>query len=166
MASGKKHSARKKKNPLAVFFKTLIIFLCVAGIALYGYGKAKAAVEKRIAKEVVNSVFRQISESSETAVSADTGTGDSASEDSSQSETVTQNVSQAEDFYESMDTQDQETVETIVSNHTEINAETISQVTEYVNSGDTAALKEYASNQLSEEEQEQLKELYLKYAGQ
>lgn len=70
----------------------------------------------------------------------------------------------ASDIYESMDSEDQEAVKSIVEEH--LDQETISEATSYLTSGDTAGLKEYVKENLSEEEKQEVQDLYEKYKDQ
>lgn len=65
-------------------------------------------------------------------------------------------------FLENMSEEDKETVSEIISEHTD--AETVSEVIGYVNSGDKESLIEYATQNLSPEEISTLMELYGKYS--
>lgn len=66
-----------------------------------------------------------------------------------------------EELLNYMDEEDQELIEDIVNNHISVN--TISDVFSYIADGDIAGLKKYAKNSLTDDELEQLKEIYEKY---
>ncbi|MBP7348450.1 MAG: hypothetical protein KA965_07190 [Butyrivibrio sp.] len=78
------------------------------------------------------------------------------------SESSLSNGKSAREVYQSMSTQDQKKIQTIVDDH--LDSQTASKVQQYITKGDTQGLKEYAQNSLTTEERAQLKELYEKYA--
>ena len=61
-----------------------------------------------------------------------------------------------------MSDEDKEVVTEIIENH--IDAETATEIMEYVNNGDKAALMEYAGENLSADEMMELMEMYGKYS--
>ena len=72
-------------------------------------------------------------------------------------------ASKAQEVYNNMSEEDKKVVKDMIEEHAD--AETVQQAMEYYQDGDTEALKEMAVNEFSEEEIEQIKELYLKYAN-
>ena len=65
------------------------------------------------------------------------------------------------EIYESMSEEDKDTVTEIIANNVSIDS--VSEVQSYVNSGDTNGLMEYAKDNLSEEEVQELTEIMSKY---
>lgn len=61
----------------------------------------------------------------------------------------------------SMDEEDQETLNTIISEH--LDSDTVSDITSYVANGDMDGAAQYAQDNLSEEDRSQLEGLYDKY---
>ena len=128
---------RKKKHTfIGTVIKTVFILAAVIIVCYAGYGIAKKKVEQKAAQMIVT----QLAESDTS------GNSDAAD---------------AQKVYNSMSTEDQEKVQKIVDDH--LNAGTASKVKEYIQNGDTQALKEYTEENLSEDEKSQLTELYDKY---
>lgn len=71
---------------------------------------------------------------------------------------------QIKEIYETLPEEDRQTVESIVEEH--INAQTAAEVTTYLQNRDKEGLKQYAEETLSEEELQELKQLYDKYKDQ
>ncbi len=67
----------------------------------------------------------------------------------------------AQEILDAMSDTDRETVDQIITHH--MSAETMKEATSYITSGDTAGLKQYAKDTLTESEMEQIRELYNKY---
>lgn len=76
---------------------------------------------------------------------------------------LTENVS-AQEILDSMSEDDQKVVEQIMSDN--ISPETVAKASSYLASGDTQGLKDYAKETLSDEELQQIKDLYQKYKNQ
>lgn len=70
--------------------------------------------------------------------------------------------SKAAEIYDSMSEEDKEVVKDMIEEHAD--PATVQKAVDLYQDGDTEALKEMAVNEFSEEEIEQLKELYKKYA--
>ena len=126
---------RKKRSAAGVFLKTLVIVLVIAGILFYAKGFVKQKVEDKVAETVVDQI-----------ATSDVSLPDGGS---------------AGKIYSSMSTEDQEKVKKIVDNH--MNTEAASKVQQFVTSGDKEGLKQYAQESLTQEEQDELQELYNKY---
>lgn len=71
---------------------------------------------------------------------------------------------QAQQILNSMSDEDRQTVTNIVSNH--MDAQTVSQAQQYVKDRDLSGAKQFAENELSQSEQDELKEIARKYADQ
>ena len=71
---------------------------------------------------------------------------------------------QIKEIYETLPEEDRQTVESIVGEH--INAQTAAEVTTYLQNRDKEGLKQYAEETFSEEELQELKQLYDKYKDQ
>jgi flagellar basal body-associated protein FliL len=69
--------------------------------------------------------------------------------------------SEAEDILNNMSDSDRNTVERIIKNHAD--SKSVSKALKYISSGDTEGLREYASTQLTDEEMQELEEIYAKY---
>ena len=70
----------------------------------------------------------------------------------------------AQEILDAMSDTDRATVDQIITNH--MSADTMTEASSYITSGDTAGLKQYAKDTLTASELEQIKELYNKYKGQ
>lgn len=71
---------------------------------------------------------------------------------------------QAQQILNSMSDEDRQTVTDIVSNH--MDAQTISEAQQYVKDRDLSGAKQFAESELSQTEQDELKEIARKYADQ
>ena len=67
----------------------------------------------------------------------------------------------AKEIYESMSEEDKDAVTEIIANN--VSLDSVSEVQSYVNSGDASGLMDYAEENLSEEELEELKDIMSKY---
>ena len=72
-------------------------------------------------------------------------------------------ASQATELYNSMDEEDKEVVQDMIEEHAD--AETVQKAVDLYKNGDTAALKDMAQSELSDEEINELKDLYQKYVN-
>ena len=70
----------------------------------------------------------------------------------------------AQEIMDSMNEEDRETLEQIISEN--ISPDAISDVSSYLASGDLDGLKNYAKNTLSDSELQQIRDLYAKYKNQ
>ena len=128
---------KKKKNGsfIGTVMKTIVIIGVIALIIYLGSGFVKKKVEDKAAEVIVNQM-----------AASDTTLPDGKS---------------AKDVYDSMSNEDKEKVQAIVDDH--LDAKTASDIQSYVTSGDTEGLKDYAEQNLSDEEQQELLEMYNKY---
>lgn len=125
---------RKRRTPRALH-KLIVILIAIVIVILVGYFFILKPAKQKIASVVAEKLIEsQIPDGFD---------------------------ADAEDFFNSMSEEDQKTIEDMISKH--ISAGTISDISSYVANGDTAALKEYAKNSLTEEELEELKNIYEKY---
>ena len=130
-----KRRRRRRHNFAGIFIQILIVLLIIGGLIYYGRGFVKQKVEDKVAETVVNQI-----------ATSDVSLPDGGSTGK---------------IYSSMSTEDQEKVKKIVDNH--MNTEAASKVQQYVTSGDKEGLKQYAQESLTQEEQDELQELYNKY---
>ena len=131
-----KRRRRRRHNFAGIFIQILIVLLIIGGLIYYGRGFVKQKVEDKVAESIVTQIAG--------------------------SESSLSNGKSAGEVYQSMSTQDQKKIQTIVDDH--LDSQTASKVQQYITKGDTQGLKEYAQNSLTTEERAQLKELYEKYA--
>ena len=131
-----KRKRRRRHNFAGIFIQILIVLLIIGGLIYYGRGFVKQKVEDKVAESIVTQIAG--------------------------SESSLSNGKSAREVYQSMSTQDQKKIQTIVDDH--LDSQTASKVQQYITKGDTQGLKEYAQNSLTTEERAQLKELYEKYA--
>jgi len=131
-----KRRRRRRHNFAGIFIQILIVLLIIGGLIYYGRGFVKQKVEDKVAESIVTQIAG--------------------------SESSLSNGKSAREVYQSMSTQDQKKIQTIVDDH--LDSQTASKVQQYITKGDTQGLKEYAQNSLTTEERAQLKELYEKYA--
>ena len=126
---------RKRHSFAGTFLKTLIIILVIAGIFFYAKGIVKQKVEDKVAETVVDQIAA--------------------------SELSLPDGGSAGKIYSSMSQEDQQKVKKIVDEH--LNTQTASKVQQYITSGDKEGLKQYAQESLTEDEQNELRQLYDKY---
>ncbi len=129
-------AGRKKKSKLIKLVIVLIIIVAVGLVLRFVvYDKAKAKVTSAIATKMFE---EQLPEG-----------------------VSSEQAEQAQKIYDSMSEEDQETVNQIVED--KVNAGTISEVSGYLKNQDTEGLKEYVKESFSEQEIQQMKDLYNKY---
>lgn len=129
-------AGRKKKSKLIKLVIVLIIIVAVGLVLRFVvYDKAKAKVTSAIATKMFE---EQLPEG-----------------------VSSEQAEQAQKIYDSMSEEDQETVNQIVED--KANAGTISEVSGYLKNQDTEGLKEYVKESFSEQEIQQMKDLYNKY---
>lgn len=127
---------RKKKSKFKAIFIFLAIIIVIGLVFRFVvYDKAKAKVTSAIATKMLE---QQIPDG----VSSD-------------------QVEQAQQIYNSMSEEDKDTVDNLIDN--KLNAGTISDVSGYLKNNDTEGLKEYVKDSFSEQEIQQIKDLYQKY---
>jgi len=136
-------SSGKRKKGISTTKKVIIIIELIVLIALllyFGKSKIKDVVVKKTSEKIVESVIVNQAKQS------------GASEEEIQK--VLDTVSE----------EDKEKVEEIVQNH--MDSDVVTQGTEYLQNGDIEGLKQFASEELSPEETQELMELYEKYKDQ
>ncbi|MBQ1902294.1 MAG: hypothetical protein II169_07085 [Lachnospiraceae bacterium] len=132
-------SKRKKQkgSKLPVVLGILAAFLVVGAVLYFAvYRPVKAKVVDKVAEKTITSIAEQ------------------AGVDSSV----------ANEIYDSMSEEDQKTVQDLIESHAD--ADTIQKATQMYTDGDTSGLKDLAESELSDEEQQELVDLYQKYVAQ
>lgn len=132
-------SKRKKQkgSKLPVVLGILAAFLVVGSVLYFAvYRPVKAKVVDKVAEKTITSIAEQ------------------AGVDSSV----------ANEIYDSMSEEDQKTVQDLIESHAD--ADTIQKATQMYTDGDTSGLKDLAESELSDEEQQELVDLYQKYVAQ
>ncbi|MCR5545556.1 MAG: hypothetical protein K6F30_03665 [Lachnospiraceae bacterium] len=125
---------KQKKSPIAVLFTFIVVVIIIVALAyFFVWGPVKNQVVDKVADKAITSVAEQ------------------AGVDSTQ----------ATELYNSMSEEDQETVQDMIEEHAD--AQTVQEAIDLYKSGDTAALKDMAREELTDEEINQVKELYEKY---
>lgn len=128
---------RNRGDVLPIFIAVLFILIVVVGVAFFVViGPAKEKVVSKVAEKTITSVAEESGVVPE----------------------------EAEQIYDNMSTQDQQTVQELIEKHGDM--ETMKEAAELYQSGKTEELKEMARNELSEEELQQLKDIYQKYVGE
>ncbi|MBR1669645.1 MAG: hypothetical protein IJ695_03010 [Butyrivibrio sp.] len=148
---------------LKTFAITLIVILALGAVFLL--------VQKSKTDDVSAPDSAEITESAAQSASSESGNSNS-----SKANPITKAiVSEAIDTYieksdgkvkeiaESMSEEDKDTVTEIIANNVSLDA--ISDVQSYISEGDTSALLDYATENLSEEETEKLSEIMQKYVN-
>ncbi|WP_024867215.1 hypothetical protein [Butyrivibrio sp. FCS014] len=137
---------------LKSFMITLIIVLVIGCIFIV----ARGSIMKSISKDVESAASREESSSSK----ANPVTKAIVSKTL---DTYIENTSndKVKEIAESMTEEDKDTVTEIIANN--VNVEDIPEVQSYISSGDTQGMLEYAQDNLSDEEVEQLKDIMSKY---
>ena len=135
---------RKHKGLRAVFTIIVILLIILAAVLVWG-GQLGKTVKKKAAGAVLQQISQQAAESSD-----GTATGDAAA--------VLGQV------YSNMDEADQEKLQEIIADNAD--QETLEDVKNYVESGDTDGLIQYAQENFSAEDSEAAMELYEKYKDQ
>ncbi|MDD5922277.1 MAG: hypothetical protein PUC44_03755 [Eubacteriales bacterium] len=135
-----KHKTKSKHHPFLFFILILVLAAVLIGRFIV-YPRVLHAASVRIAEQMI----------------------ESAENTSGTSENAETAKEKAEEIYNSMDESDQKTIDNIIKNHA--NSETIEKAREYLKSGDSSELKQYLKSSLTEEEQQQLQDLYNKYVA-
>lgn len=135
---------KKHKGLRAVFTLIVVLLIILAAVLVWG-GQLGKTVKKKAAGAVLQQISQQASESSD-----GTATGDAAA--------VLGQV------YSNMDEADQEKLQEIIADNAD--QETLEDVKNYVESGDTDGLIQYAQENFSAEDSEAAMELYEKYKDQ
>lgn len=135
---------KKHKGLRAVFTLIVVLLIILAAVLIWG-GQLGKTVKKKAAGAVLQQISQQAAESSD-----GTATGDAAA--------VLGQV------YSNMDEADQEKLQEIIADNAD--QETLEDVKNYVESGDTDGLIQYAQENFSAEDSEAAMELYEKYKDQ
>ena len=131
------------------FFITLVVVLLIGAIFLIG--------KDSIMKDVKATQEQTQSDSEKKSANPITKAIVSEALDSY----AEQSTGKTKEIYESMSEEDKDTVTEIIANNVSIDS--VSEVQSYVNSGDASGLMDYAEENLSEEELEELKDIMSKY---
>ena len=131
------------------FFITLVVVLLIGAIFLIG--------KDSIMKDVKATQEQTQSDSEKKSANPITKAIVSEALDSY----AEQSTGKTKEIYESMSEEDKDTVTEIIANN--VSLDSVSEVQSYVNSGDASGLMDYAEENLSEEELEELKNIMSKY---
>ncbi len=131
------------------FFITLVVVLLIGAIFLIG--------KDSIMKDVKATQEQTQSDSEKKSANPITKAIVSEALDSY----AEQSTGKTKEIYESMSEEDKDTVTEIIANN--VSLDSVSEVQSYVNSGDSSGLMDYAEENLSEEELEELKDIMSKY---
>ena len=131
------------------FFITLVVVLLIGAIFLIG--------KDSIMKDVKATQEQTQSDSEKKSANPITKAIVSEALDSY----AEQSTGKTKEIYESMSEEDKDTVTEIIANN--VSLDSVSEVQSYVNSGDASGLMDYAEENLSEEEVEELKDIMSKY---
>ena len=111
-----------------------------------------------------NSIMKDVKATQEQATTTKTSTANPITKAivSEALDTYAENATgKTKEIYESMSEEDKDTVTEIIANN--VSLDSVSEVQSYVNSGDASGLMDYAEENLSEEELEELKDIMSKY---
>ena len=131
------------------FFITLVVVLLIGAIFLIG--------KDSIMKDVKATQEQTQSDSEKKSANPITKAIVSEALDSY----AEQSTGKTKEIYESMSEEDKDTVTEIIANN--VSLDSVSEVQSYVNNGDASGLMDYAEENLSEEELEELKDIMSKY---
>ncbi|MCR4636441.1 MAG: hypothetical protein K5754_09415 [Butyrivibrio sp.] len=131
---------RRKKNTGAKLIQFLLI-LVILGLVIFIFKIAvwDSLLKKKAVNYAVSNVIEQVAASSGVSVTS----------------------KEVEEVLNSMDPEDQETLNTIIEEN--VDQEAVSTITSYVSNGDMESAAEYVQENLSEENVEDLQQLYDKY---
>ena len=131
---------RRKKNSGAKLIQFLLI-LVILGLVIFIFKIAvwDSILKKKAVNYAVSNVIEQVAASSGVSVTS----------------------KEVEEVLNSMDPEDQETLNTIIEEN--VDQEAVSTITSYVSNGDMESAAEYVQENLSEENVEDLQQLYDKY---
>ena len=131
---------RRKKNTGAKLIQFLLI-LVILGLVIFIFKIAvwDSMLKKKAVNYAVSNVIEQVAASSGVSVTS----------------------KEVEEVLNSMDPEDQETLNTIIEEN--VDQEAVSTITSYVSNGDMESAAEYVQEKLSEENVEDLQQLYDKY---
>lgn len=129
-------AGRRRKSKFIGFIIFLIIIVAVVLVLRFVvYDKAKAKVTSAIASKILE---EQLPEG-----------------------VSQEQVEQVQQIYDSMSEEDQDTVDRIVEE--KLNAKTVSEVGGYLKNNDKEGLKEYIKDSFSEQDIQEMKDMYDKY---
>ena len=136
----KMSNRRRKKNTGAKLIQFLLI-LVILGLVIFIFKIAvwDSMLKKKAVNYAVSNVIEQVAASSGVSVTS----------------------KEVEEVLNSMDPVDQETLNTIIEEN--VDQEAVSTITSYVSNGDMESAAEYVQENLSEENVEDLQQLYDKY---
>ncbi len=131
---------RRKKNTGAKLIQFLLI-LIILGLVIFIFKISvwDSMLKKKAVNYAVSNVIEQVAASSGVSVTS----------------------KEVEEVLNSMDPEDQETLNTIIEEN--VDQEAVSTITSYVSNGDMESAAEYVQENLSEENVEDLQQLYDKY---
>ncbi|MCD8365416.1 MAG: hypothetical protein LUC83_06320 [Clostridiales bacterium] len=131
---------KKKRRKKRTLQKILLVVIILVIIVLIAFFFVIRPLKKKLTSTVVEKVIEmQVSSDSDSDVTA-------------------------EEILDAMSEEDQETLEEICSDH--MDAQTIADISSYVAQGDTASIKSYLQESLTEEELAEVYEIYEKYQDQ
>lgn len=131
---------RNKTNPFAKLIQFVLI-LVILGIIIFIFKTAvwDSILKKKAINYAVSNVIEQLAASSGVSVTS----------------------KEVEEVLNSMDKEDQETLTNIIEDN--VDSQTLSTISSYVSNGDMKSAANYVKDNLSEENIEDLQELYDKY---
>ena len=132
---------RRKKKSSGAKLVQFLLMLVILGLVIFIFKVAvwDAILKKKAVNYAVSNVIEQVAASSGVSVTS----------------------KEVEEVLNSMDPEDQETLNTIIEEN--VDQEAVSTITSYVSNGDMESAAEYVQENLSEENVEDLQQLYDKY---
>ncbi len=132
---------RRKKKSSGAKLVQFLLMLVILGLVIFIFKIAvwDAILKKKAVNYAVSNVIEQVAASSGVSVTS----------------------KEVEEVLNSMDPEDQEKLNTIIEEN--VDSEAVSTITSYVSNGDMESAAEYVQENLSEENVEDLQELYDKY---
>lgn len=132
---------RRKKKSSGAKLVQFLLMLVILGLVIFIFKIAvwDAILKKKAVNYAVSSVIEQVAASSGVSVTSE----------------------EVEEVLNSMDPEDQEKLNTIIEEN--VDSEAVSTISSYVSNGDMESAAEYVQENLSEENVEDLQELYDKY---
>ena len=132
---------RRKKKSSGAKLVQFLLMLVILGLVIFIFKIAvwDAILKKKAVNYAVSNVIEQVAASSGVSVTSE----------------------EVEEVLNSMDPEDQEKLNTIIEEN--VDSEAVSTITSYVSNGDMESAAEYVQENLSEENVEDLQELYDKY---
>ncbi|SHI80304.1 hypothetical protein SAMN02745229_03656 [Butyrivibrio fibrisolvens DSM 3071] len=132
---------RRKKKSSGAKLVQFLLMLVILGLVIFIFKIAvwDAILKKKAVNYAVSNVIEQVAASSGVSVTSE----------------------EVEEVLNSMDPEDQEKLNTIIEEN--VDSEAVSTISSYVSNGDMESAAEYVQENLSEENVEDLQELYDKY---